>query len=125
MNDDKTFSNVIIQLINLTRSNELKWIKQDPPSWLTDSGSKIESVYLTEYKGRKLRLFKESYLKYDDMDTSWFWAKRTVLQLIDKNNKTDWEFPWCRELKDLIEAVRYHSANVGEFLDNSIKKDKK
>jgi hypothetical protein len=123
MNDEKTFSKVIIQLINLTRSNELKWKKQDPPNWLTDSGSKIESVYLTEYKGRKLRLYEEKYQSYDDFDRSYSWAKRPVLQIIDQFNKTDWEFPWCRELKDLIEAVRYHSANVSEFLDNFLNND--
>ena len=118
MNDDKSFSKVINNLISLTRSNELKWEKQDPPFNLTDSGSKIESVYLTEYKGRKLRLYEEKYQSFDEMDRSYSWVKRQVLQLIDKKNKTDWEFPWCRELKDLIEAVKYHLANVSDFLDN-------
>ena len=124
MNDEKTFSKVIIRLINLTRSNKLKWEKQDPPYLLTDSGSKIESVYLTEYKGRNLRLFEEKYQRFDDMDQSWFWARRPVLQLIDKRNKTDWEFPWCRELKDLVEAVKYHTANVSDFLDNFFNENK-
>ena len=121
MNDEISFSKVIITLIRLTRSNELKWEKQEPPPWLTDSGSKIESVYLTEYQGRKLRLYEEKYQGFDEMDRSYYWAKRPILQLIDKRNKTDWEFPWCRELKDLIEAVRYLSANVSSFLDNFIK----
>jgi len=125
MNDDKSFSKVIINLIRLTRSNELKWEKKDPPPWLTDSGSKIETVYLTDYKERKLRLYEEKYQQYDEMDRDWFWAKRAVLQLIDTRNKTDWEFPWCRELRDLIEAVKYHSANVSDFLDKFFDKNNK
>jgi len=120
MSDEKSFSNVINRIINLTRSNALKWDKQDPPPWLTDSDTKIESVYLTEYAGRRLRLYEARYQTYDEMDRNWSWAKKPVLQLIDKRNKTDWEFPWCRELKDLLEAVRYHSANIGDFLDNFI-----
>ena len=117
MNDEKTFSKIINKLLNLTRSNEIIWEKQDPPSFLTDSDTKIESVYLTEYKERKLRLYEEKYQTFDEPTMSWFWSKRPVLQLVDKRNKTDWAFPYSRELKDLLEAAKYQSANVSEFLD--------
>lgn len=91
----------IVKLIKGTQEGKITWAVEK----LTP-----KIVYVTEYKGRGLRLYE---LAYDSPN----------LEIIDDNGTTLWTFPPVSGLDDLLSSVRYQTAGVKSFLDEIIDDD--
>ncbi|MDI6792938.1 MAG: hypothetical protein QME81_08750 [bacterium] len=109
---------LITYLSKLTQEEELSWERLFPPDSLS---SKTEVVFETTFEDRKLRIYEEYYKNWYDED-NYVWDSRVVLSFIDSQGRTEWEFPPVAGLGDLLESVKYRSANVGGFLDSVLKK---
>ena len=124
------------KLLQLTQADELKWQPKDPPAYLNlqPDRKRVEVVYETRYKDRRLRLYEFSY-KVEEPRTSAlsglrelgaylnrpdypYWTKKSVLELLDQSGFGAWIFPETEVLDDLLAAVRYQAAGVTQFLDD-------
>lgn len=124
----------IVKLNRLTQENKLKWQPNPPPEPLQDI--KVDVVYVTCFKGMKLRLYELRYT--DELDflpiasispriferlSSLFgkpkseWTTRTVLELMNPaDDYIVWQVPRVEGLDDLLKAVRYqNNANVVRY----------
>ena len=123
------FVEAVARLIKLTQDGELMWESSKPSAELERDGIKDESVFISRYKDRILRLYKYSYRVDEpglfDISTSFFpikvkypyWASSVTLEFIDDNGFSLWKFPFTNALNDLFQAVQYQFAGVDEFLD--------
>ena len=92
---------VIVSLIKGTQEGRIAWVVVE----LTP-----KMVYETEYKGRRLRLYK--------------WpGSSPYLDIIDENGTPLWTFPGVSGLDDLLSSVRYQIADVKSFVDDIIRDD--
>lgn len=87
----------IIKLIDLTKSNELKWTSK--PAYNRDFyGFEIRGkLYLTEFNGKKFRLYRWK----DEEDRT----QKIKLELIDDNEEVDYDFEFTDDLKNLYKTV--------------------
>lgn len=90
---------LIIKFINLTKTNELKWISK--PAYNKDFyGFEIlGKLYLTEFNGKKFRLYRWK----DEQD---FDCKQKIkLELIDDEEEVDYDFEFINEMKYLYKLL--------------------
>ena len=125
----------VTELIKKTQTGEIKWRRSTPPERLKgDAKSKVETVYITEYEGKRLRLYREYYLveenrllpnPFDRLSGVKYpyWDTEVYLEIIDKTGATLWPFPQNYALEDLLSTVRYEEAEVDDFLNALIGKD--
>ena len=121
----------ITKLIKQTQEGRIKWLpgKHDKESGRDDL--RIESVFITNYKNKTLRLYKYSYKVevpglfdnianvYSNMTRKYpYWTSSIALEFISDDGKSLWTFPDTNALNDLLGAVRYQVAGVDEFLDD-------
>lgn len=101
----------IVSLIDGTQEGRIIWaVKQLKPTSSTDPTISVQAVYETEYRGRKLRLYKAAY-------------STPNLEIIDDSGTALWTFPPVSGLDDLLSSVRYETAGVKGFLDDIIGED--
>jgi|GEM_PF-1907632 len=113
---------VITKLIQETQKGSIIWNSYvDEEIKLIDEGEVIDKVYTTEYKNRKFRMFRYKYKEYGggflgpDKD---YWRSDVKLEILDKFDYPEWEFPSDNSLNDLYETVRYKVANVKSLFDD-------
>jgi hypothetical protein len=116
----------VAKLIKLTQENKIKWASDAP----TDNQNRneeeyVETVFLTNYDNKNLRLYSKSY-KVDAIPfTSVFlfgsqkpkWTTKTTLEILDSNHNAVWTFPSLAPLSDLLMSVRYQVADVDDFIE--------
>lgn len=120
------FVEAVTKLIKLTQEGELQWRSGD----ISRYDIKVESVFITEYKDRLMRLYKYVYKVqqpgpftlthgiFGSKREYPYWETSVKLEFIDSNGRTVWEFPSTPALFDLLEEVQYQVAEVDEFLDD-------
>lgn len=134
MNMDK-FDQAVLKIFQMTHKGELEWMSARAPVSLTAGTDGIFPIYFeTEYQGRKLVLFRErSYRGLFDRETSAVqraakvmglvgdaeerWVIKDVLALADQDGNVLYEFPPSRQVRDLMETVKYKASGVQDFLD--------
>ena len=125
------FVEAVTKLIRLTQAGDLKWSAAQTDRDISREDLKIESVFVTRYKDRILRLSKYSYMiqepgLYDLLSSHTYyaagkpkypyWQSSITLEFIDDDGRTLWTFPYTKALNDLLEAVKYQVAGVDQFL---------
>jgi hypothetical protein len=123
MNDliSKKIEKALLAINNGTLKNVIKWTHLDiakAPS-LNGYESLNGQIYATEYINKKLCLYRYDTRVYIDED-AWHPDTAYKLMFITDENKTDWEFPSHRLLKDLYESVTYQIASVDDFFEKCI-----
>lgn len=117
MSKEVKMKDIVSSLIDLTREGELQWKKEHPPSSLTfDKDIKVDTVYLASYRGRRLRLYESNYRNFDP-DIGFYWDNKVNLELVDESGTLEWQFPYSLDFWELLEAVRYQTADVEGFLE--------
>ncbi|MBI4083429.1 MAG: hypothetical protein HY423_12555 [Candidatus Lambdaproteobacteria bacterium] len=105
----------IVRLNELTQKGILKWEVSHPPN-LSGTSDHVEIAFLTEYEGERLRIFKRrSKIALDEELLGWH--DQPVLQIIDRQGVTRFDFPTSPALYDLISSVEYQTSGVGAFID--------
>lgn len=112
MNAKETI-NLIEKLIELTQKNIIKWEISDKCPMLSDM-EKYDTIFMTEYLGQKLRVYKFLYRHYRDED-EFYWLEEYKLEIFDEKNNTLFNFPTVPNTKDLLNAVMYQKSDVKDF----------
>lgn len=120
MTQENKTTRAIVLLLEQTQEGTLKWEVADPASDLTDGSNIVVKVmYLAHKDGRSLRLYHYRFRSYTDEDT-WHWDDNLALEVSDQKNMSWWQFPKHRVIWDLLEAVKFKTAGVDDFIDNLI-----
>ncbi|HXT63133.1 MAG TPA: hypothetical protein VN696_08865 [Pyrinomonadaceae bacterium] len=131
----------VAKLLQLTQDRKLKWDPHSPPAYLNlqSDRQRVEVVYETRFNEKPIRLYQTTYkverprrdpysfttslrlnqiggFEQPELDYP-YWAKKTVLELLDESGFGAWTFPQSDVLDDLFDAVTYQVAGVKEFLD--------
>jgi len=119
---------VIAKLIKLTQEEKIKWSSSAPPENLSGEKDRyVETTFLAEYKGKKLRLYQR-HLKVEEPPPFVFvavssgikfpyWTSRIMLEIVDSSGRPLWEFPQVGPLNDLLTSVKYQVSGVKDFID--------
>jgi hypothetical protein len=126
---------VVATLTKLTEQGKLEWKSAAAHEALkNEPNSKIEAVYLCEYKNKRLRLYAEVVkVDVDPMlrigpfrNKASYYERQIILQMGDKSahgwytvSNVD---PYT--LEDLLESVKYRVLGVEDFLDDILEADK-
>ncbi|MGB0389303.1 MAG: hypothetical protein ACPGWR_31155 [Ardenticatenaceae bacterium] len=114
---------VIANLVFLTQDGLLVWGAGELFNSIgKQSDERIESVFYTTYKGKKLRLYKRTYKAYrNDITSTPYMADEVVLEIVADNGLTLWTFPKVDVTRDLLEAVQYEVSGANVFLVDMLK----
>ena len=123
MISENKISQFIALLINETKQGNVKWsegLTRDIDS-LEGEQLLIGKSFLSEYKGKHLRLYKYSQLiQVDEFE----YQKRVFfkLEFIEEISKDSlWSFPhYIRELYDLYDTVQIKVNDIDDFFDKEI-----
>lgn len=117
MTRDKV-SQFLLRLIKLTQGGELTWESYAPINVeLPNSEIIIDKVYTSILGGRKIKLYKYKYKYYkDEYDFDWLQSVR--LELLDENDKADYEFEYQNSMNDLYDIVREQASKVLDLIDD-------
>lgn len=137
MSEDKnTWIDAVAKLIQLTQDGVLKWDATKPADTLkTQSDDSIDIVFLTTYKGKRLRLYKRTYTDYRPAKLSLAaqisrmgtlgaatemeaYRETEFIMDLSSDGPARWSFPKVGPLRDLYSAVQYQVAGVKEFLSD-------
>jgi hypothetical protein len=140
-NEKNKWIDAVAKLLQLTQDRKLKWEPHSPPAYLNlqPDRQRVEVVYETQFNDKAIRLYQVTYKVerprrdpysittlrlgqlggyFDQSEPDYpYWAKKTVLELLDESGFGAWTFPQSDVLDDLFEAVTYQVAGVREFLD--------
>jgi hypothetical protein len=132
-NDNKNqLIEAIAKLIKLTQEGRIMWQAADKTGLPSDTDiSRSDSVYTAVYRNQRLRIYRSlTRMRRDDtaawlrsmskpeLGSSYTWIHSVVLQFVDDDGRTKWTFPRNDALSDLLTAVQYQSAGVGEFINS-------
>jgi hypothetical protein len=83
---------------------------------------RIESVFYTTYKGKRLRLYKRTYKAYrNEITSAPYMADEVILEIVADNGLTLWTFPKVDITRDLLEAVQYEVSSANDLLVELLK----
>jgi hypothetical protein len=135
METKKSFSEILSRIISLTKQGDIIWSKDTRSRELLTSQGKvnIDIVYMTNYKGRLLRLYKEKK-SVDELSRAAGALIRITgithsidyftIELIDSERNIEWNFPNVPETKELYEVVKYQVADITGFIDTLFEENK-
>ena len=115
---------IVGKLIELTQEGELVWEVGAPKNTIGgQSEERIESVFTTTYKGKKLRLYKRTYKAYPDRHQitghplyDSYLVSEGILEIMHDNGMTLWTFPKLDITQHLLSSVEYRVAGVKEWI---------
>ena len=79
----------------------------------------ITIAYITKRNKRNIRLYPYKTRHYVDEDV-WHWIDEVALELSDSSGNAWWRCPNNRIIWDLLEAVRFQTVGVDEFIEGII-----
>jgi hypothetical protein len=122
MKEENKFIKAIAKLIELTQDGTLKWtVSRETKELTKGTDNVIDLAYLAQEEVRQLRLYELKYKDYLD-EFNFNWGNQPVLEIVDDLGHAAWTFPHNRALADLLEAVRYQTSGVDEFIDRLLSK---
>jgi len=129
MSEDK-FDQAALKIFKLTHLGKIEWVKATPPKSIVEGIDWIFPLYFEgKYQSRKLGLFRERVrLTGTAAKSAWAlasmadgetlnWAESDRLVLLDEDGELAYSFPHSRVIRDLLDAVRYKTSGVDQFLD--------
>jgi hypothetical protein len=137
----------VTKLIELTQTGRLKWERSSNTIGVaTTEDYKVEVVFLTEYDGHKLRLYRARERVVPSsinplMPPQWstwstyqatvypfasqpkdpYWTVDTVLEIIDDERLSMLKFPPVSGIRDLYREVAEKTSRVEDLLDRLLK----
>lgn len=118
MGDLKKYVKTVAKLNELTQDRNLLWSTiPDAESLNLGKDKPVKTVFQSDYKGKELRIYEETYKFWTDVDR-FEWSNRIVLAIVGDDNENLWEFPSVIGITDLFESVRFQVANVDQFIDD-------
>lgn len=114
---------VIANLIFLTQDGVLVWeVGELFNSMGKQTDERIESVFYTTYKGKRLRLYKYTYKAYrNEITNAPYMADEVLLEIVADNGLTLWTLPKVDITRDLLEAVQYEVSSANDLLIELLK----
>lgn len=118
------------KLIQLTQKEHVEWNSVDPDVVQSQIPEDIvSSVFICDYKGKLLRIYYRRYKGYPGLAYSIFhgneksskekkWFSEVVLELIDDNGNSVWQFPKERIMNDLLDAVKYKASGASDVIQS-------
>lgn len=120
MNQENKTTKGLVLLLKLTQEGTLIWTATEPSPDITDGGNNVVKVmYVTRKDDRALRLYHYRFRSYTDED-EWHWDDNLALEVSDPQGISWWRFPGNRVIWDLLEAVKFKTTKVDEFIDKLI-----
>ena len=111
---------VIAKLTKLTQDNILEWqISEIPKALQGFKDVRIDVVYFSIYKGKRLRIYKKKEKETIAVGFNRFetlWETSTILDFTDDNGVSLWTFPQVEGLNNLLNAVKFQVTGVKDFL---------
>ena len=112
---------LIDHLIELTQTEQINWRRESPPNQILTTHNRVAQVYVTSYNDRIIRLYEEMYKYFTDEDV-YYWQTRLVMDFIDEDDNSLWQFPQTPNGWDLLNAIKYRDANVDAFINDILGK---
>lgn len=107
---------IIDKLTELTQHNALQWREEDPTRRMNDTTNRVDKVYVSNYMGRKIRVYEKYYKSYFEDDVNVFdWAEDVVIELIDNQGSTLSRFPSTSNQHELLNAIRFQNPQLKNF----------
>jgi len=117
MREENRDFKAVTRLLELTQEGLLKWESRGPCDDILEGRDiVVDIVYVAAKDKRLLRLYQFRYKSWLD-DVNWHWEEDIALELSDEKRVTWWRFPENRVLQDLLEAVKFRTVGVDQFLD--------
>jgi hypothetical protein len=121
-------SDAVTRMIELTQQGRLEW-RAAISSEMPEDEDRVTAVYITEFNGRKLRLYGDriEVSRNESLSSAIQalagmpapteeWRTIAVLEFINDEGISLWRFPFSGAISDLLDAVQYRVAGVNEFL---------
>lgn len=119
------------KLILLTQKGKIEW-ESINPDVVQRSGQDdiISSAFMCSYKEQLLRVYLRKYkaapksfglisvIVSDGKKPSLQWYSEVILELINSNGHSLWQFPKENILKDLLEAIRYKTSGAHNVIQS-------
>lgn len=119
------------KIISLTRNDSIKWTATNAGSVPRKTNDDIiESVYLTEYKGKILRIYLRRFRGVKVMKTLGMlmgaptspedlrWYSEIILDIANESNESLWEFPKEEVLNDLLKLIKFKTSGAEDLINN-------
>ena len=111
------WTEAVLKLTKLTREGRITWTRGVPPPKKTTDVSSLlltEEVFVAEYDNQRLRFRRTS----TNVTVLLSQRRHTyTLEIVDAKGDTIWTFPVVEALEDLYQAIIYHQAGIGAFVD--------
>jgi len=120
----------VAKIIKDTQDGVMKWKSVPEHVVRAYPDDIIDSVFVSDYKGQRLRIHVRSFKSTPRPDLKSFggfdadqskWKSLVVLELVDGLGNTLWNFPSVDLLNDLLASVQYQIAGVEKYLDDILK----
>jgi hypothetical protein len=119
MSERKKWIKLVAALLEATQNNETKWSLKLPPDTLYQSGEQTDQVYETGFMDKEFRLYPYSYKCWTDEDR-FEWSEGVKLEFIDNTGRSLFVVPAVEGIGDLLEAVKYQTAEIDDFLEKLV-----
>ena len=115
MSDEKyKWLDATVRLVSLTQQGKISWTIADKKLQPQNKGLASE-VFISTSTSQTLRLYSSlGIVIRPHHDTGR--EKRIILESIDQDGATIWQFPNNEALSDLLEVVQYRTSGVTNFL---------
>ena len=129
MLEENKWVEAVSKLIQLTQQGQLDWNVVRSGESMIPNEEGVRLAFVTVYQERLLRIYSKTVegsslpvqmlsVSSTGVDVRPQEIDRVVLEIIDDEGNSLWQFPYTDALDDLYKAVRYQAAEVDELLDD-------
>lgn len=118
MYNQKQTVEIVEKLIELTQHGSITWNRQQPPSYMNNFDSRVDSVYITCYANTTLLRVYESNCKNFIDEERYFWETKVMLEFIDSNGISLGSLPVVPNTRELLNAIQYQDPSINNFYNN-------
>lgn len=112
---------LISKLNRLTKEKKLNWKKSNAPFALMGGHNTVSiDFYHTYYAHTYLGIGEIRFEDYSDYHDRSYWNQKIVWALLDKFDEVRYELPGVEGLSNLLETIRYSTADVEKTIDHLI-----
>ena len=120
MYDKKKTMEIIDKLIEFTQHDRISWTSSANLPFLQGSDIRIDMVYVTEYIGRKFRIYKRHYKHYIN-EEEFFIDDEVCLEFIDNSELSLGKLQHTSNVDNLLTAIQYQNPMIKNFYDDLFK----